>query len=53
MVVQRLEITISVELVKLAIDFVMVVAEAVGIVIQQSERTPMIAAAGGRSISTP
>ncbi|OMP01570.1 hypothetical protein COLO4_11728 [Corchorus olitorius] len=51
MVLQRLEI--CVELLKLAIDFVIVVAEAVGVVIQQSERTPpMIAAASGRSISS-
>ncbi|OMO74182.1 hypothetical protein CCACVL1_16918 [Corchorus capsularis] len=51
---QKEELEICVELLKLAIDFVVVVAEAVGVVIQQSERTPpMIAAASGRSISTP
>lgn len=53
MVLQRLEI--CVELVKLAIEFVMVVAEAVGIVIQENENRHVVrsAVAGGRSFAAP
>lgn len=49
MMIQRLEI--CVELVKLAIEFVMVVAEAVGLVIHESSAVPARSLAGNRSFS--
>lgn len=49
MLLQRLEI--CVELLKLAIEFVMVVAEAVGVVIHQNDGAPALT--GSRSLGTP
>ncbi|MBA0682990.1 hypothetical protein Goari_024671, partial [Gossypium aridum] len=49
MVLQRLEM--CVELMKLAVEFVVVVAEAVGIVIHQNHSPPVMTAS--RSFATP
>ncbi|MFQ6630230.1 hypothetical protein Gotur_006621, partial [Gossypium turneri] len=49
MVLQRLEI--CVELMKLAVEFVVVVAEAVGIVIHQNHSPPVMTAS--RPFATP
>ncbi|XVE49141.1 hypothetical protein DITRI_Ditri01bG0058500 [Diplodiscus trichospermus] len=50
MVLQRLGI--CVELVKLAIEFVMVVAEAVGIVIHQNDGRPVVMTMASRSYAS-
>ncbi|XVE66891.1 hypothetical protein DITRI_Ditri08aG0116300 [Diplodiscus trichospermus] len=47
----RLEI--CVELMKLAIDFVMVVAEAFGIAIHQNHRWPVVMTTPSRSFAAP
>ncbi|KAG8497941.1 hypothetical protein CXB51_006654 [Gossypium anomalum] len=51
MVLQRLEI--CVELMKLAVDFVVVVAEAVGIVIHQNHSPPVMTASRSFATSVP